>query len=130
MRKFLPVVARLMSACAPQIVPPPVVTAPRFPDFIRPTTPPAAASTAAAINADRGWAFLQSGDLKTAEHEFTAALKNDPGFYPAETSLGYLELARKDAKAALPHFDHAIDLNARHDDVAAYMGKATALLSL
>jgi tetratricopeptide (TPR) repeat protein len=102
--------------------------APRFPDFIRPTTPPAAASTAAAINADRGWAFLQSGDLKTAEHEFTAALKNDPGFYPAETSLGYLELARKDAKAALPHFDRALE--AQTGDVSALVGRGQSLLAL
>jgi len=128
MRKFLLVVALLMSACAPKIVPPPVVTAPRFPDFIRPTTPPAAASTAAAINADRGWAFLQNGDLKTAEHEFTAALKNDPGFYPAETSLGYLELARKDAKAALPHFDRALEAQA--GDVSALVGRGQSLLAL
>ena len=128
MRKFLPVVALLMSACAPKIVPPPVVTAPRFPDFIRPTTPPAAASTAAAINADRGWAFLQNGDLKTAEHEFTAALKNDPGFYPAETSLGYLELARKDAKAALPHFDRTLEGQA--GDVSALVGRGHSLLAL
>jgi tetratricopeptide (TPR) repeat protein len=128
MRKFLLVVALLMPACAPKIVPPPVVTAPRFPDFIRPTTPPAAASTAAAINADRGWAFLQNGDLKTAEHEFTAALKNDPGFYPAETSLGYLELARKDAKAALPHFDRALEAQA--GDVSALVGRGQSLLAL
>ena len=128
MWKFLLAAALLMSACAPKIVPPPVVTAPRFPDFIRPTTPPAAASTAAAINADRGWAFLQNGDLKTAEHEFTAALKNDPGFYPAETSLGYLELARKDAKAALPHFDRALE--AQTGDVSALVGRGQSLLAL
>jgi tetratricopeptide (TPR) repeat protein len=128
MWKFLLAAALLMSACAPKIVPPPVVTAPRFPDFIRPTTPPAAASTAAAINADRGWAFLQNGDLKTAEHEFTAALKNDPGFYPAETSLGYLELARKDAKAALPHFDRTLEAQA--GDVSALVGRGHSLLAL
>jgi tetratricopeptide (TPR) repeat protein len=128
MWKFLLAVALLTSACAPKIVPPPVVTAPRFPDFIRPTTPPAAASTAAAINADRGWAFLQNGDLKTAEHEFTAALKNDPGFYPAETSLGYLELARKDAKAALPHFDRTLEAQA--GDVSALVGRGQSLLTL
>jgi len=128
MWKFLLAAALLTSACAPKIVPPPVVTAPRFPDFIRPTTPPAAASTAAAINADRGWAFLQNGDLKTAEHEFTAALKNDPGFYPAETSLGYLELARKDAKAALPHFDRTLEGQA--GDVSALVGRGHSLLAL
>src|SRR5262245_34333567 len=109
MRKFLLAAALAASACAPKIVPPPVVTAPKFPDFIRPAAPPALAGSAAAINLDRGWSFLQNGDFRTAEHEFTAALKNDPAFYPARTSFGYLELARKDAKAALPHFDKVVE---------------------
>jgi tetratricopeptide (TPR) repeat protein len=121
----------LISACAPKMVPAPVVTAPKFPDFMRPAVPPAMADGPAAASASRGWSFLQTGDLRTAEREFAAALRTQPGFYPAETSLGYLELARKDAKAALPHFDRALELNAaQHDDVAAYLGRATALLAL
>src|SRR3954471_19825218 len=112
MRKLLLAVAVLAAACAPKVIAPPVVAAPRFPEFIRPATPPGDANSAAAINADRGWAFLQTGDLKTAEHEFAAALRNDPRFYPAEASLGYVELARKDPKAALPHFDRALDAHA------------------
>jgi len=128
MRKFLLAAALVASACAPKIVPPPVVTTPKFPDFLRPATPAGAANSAAAINADRGWAFLQSGDLKTAEHEFAAALKNDPAFYPAEASLGYVELARRDAKAALPHFDRALE--AQGSDVSALVGRGQALLTL
>ena len=128
MRKLLLAVAVLASACAPKVIAPPVVAAPRFPDFIRPATPPGEANSAAAINADRGWAFLQSGDLKTAEREFSAALKNDPRFYPAETSLGYLELARKDPKASLPHFDRALEAHAA--DVSALVGRGQALLGL
>jgi len=121
----------LASACAPKIMPAPVVTAPKFPDFMRPAVPTAMATSPAAGYASRGWAFLQAGDLKTAEGEFTAALKTQPAFYPAETSLGYVELARKDAKAALTHFDRAIELNARqHDDVAAFLGRGAALLTL
>ncbi len=130
MRTFLLAALVLLSACAPKMVPAPVVSAPKFPDFMRPAVPPALADSPAAGFASRGWTFLQAGDLKTAEREFATALKNQPAFYPAETSLGYVELARKDAKAALPHFDRAIELNARHDDVAAFMGKATALLAL
>lgn len=128
MRKLLLATVLLTAACAPKIVAPPVVTTPRFPEFMRPATPPAAANTAAAINAERGWAFLQSGDLKTAEHEFNAALKNDPRFYPAEALLGYLELARKDPKAALPHFDRALE--ATSVDVATLVGRGQALLGL
>ncbi len=57
-------------------------------------------------------------------------MKALPAFYPAEASLGYLELARKDAKAALPHFDRALDLNPQKDDVSAFLGRATALMAL
>jgi tetratricopeptide (TPR) repeat protein len=134
MRKslFAPVVlvSLLAGACAPKIVPVPVVTAPKFPDFPQPAVPAAFANTLAAEIQARGWAFLQAGDLRTAEREFSTALKATPAFYPAETSLGYVELARQDAKAALPHFDRAIELNANHDDVAAYLGRAEALLTL
>ena len=121
----------LSSACAPKaVVPAPVVTAPKFSEFMRPVVPAALADSPAAAFASRGWAFLQAGDLRTAEHEFATALKTQPAFYPAETSLGYLELARNDAKAALPHFDRAIELNAKHDDVAAFLGRAQALQAL
>jgi tetratricopeptide (TPR) repeat protein len=120
----------LASACAPKTAPTPVVTAPKFPDFMRPAVPPAMANSPAAASASRGWTFLQAGDLKTAEREFTAALKTAPTFYPAETSLGYLELARKDAKAALPHFDRALELNPQRDDVSALLGRGQTLLAL
>src|SRR5580765_4123940 len=119
MRKLLLATLVFLSACAPKTAPAPVVTAPKFPDFMRPVVPPALADGPAAASASRGWAFLQAGDFRTAEREFAAALKTTPAFYPAETSLGYLELARKDVKAALPHFDRAIELNPQHDDVSA-----------
>lgn len=128
MRKLLLAAAIAASACAPKIIPAPVVTTPKYPEFIRPTPPAPLARSAAAVNVDRGWAYLQTGDLKTAEREFAAALKNDPAFYPAETSLGYVELARKEAKAALPHFDRALDR--QRDDVAALIGRGQSLLAL
>ena len=130
MRTFLLAALVCLSACAPKMVPAPAVTAPKFPDFMRPAVPAAMADGPAAASASRGWAFLQAGDFRTAEREFAAALKTEPAFYPAETSLGYLELARKDVKAALPHFDRALEINAQHDDVAAFLGRATALLAL
>jgi tetratricopeptide (TPR) repeat protein len=130
MRKLLLASVVVFSACAPKTVPVPAVVAPRFPDFMRPAVPPGMAGSPAAASASRGWALLQAGDLKTAEREFGAALKAMPSFYPAETSLGYVELARKDPKAALPHFDRAIDLNAQHDDVAAFLGRGQALMAL
>lgn len=130
MRKLLLAAVVLVAACAPKTVPAPVLTAPKFPDFMQPLVPPAMAGSPAAASTSRGWAFLQAGDLRMAEQEFALALKATPEFYPAETSLGYLELARKEVRAALPHFDRALELNARHDDVAAFLGRAQALLAL
>ena len=130
MRKLLLASILCFSACAPKTAPATAPLAPRFPEFMRPVVPAAMANGPAAASESRGWTLLQAGDLKSAEREFGAALKTQPAFYPAETSLGYLELARKDARAALPHFDRALELNAQHDDVSAFLGRATALLAL
>jgi tetratricopeptide (TPR) repeat protein len=104
------------------------VTTPRFPDFIVPEVPAAFATTTAAVGQARGWAFLQSGDVKNADRELSAALKSTPSFYPAEVSLGYVELARQRGEPALAHFDRALEQHA--GDVAALVGKGQALLAL
>src|SRR5207302_10180236 len=98
----------LVDACAPKTVPLPALSTPRFPDFMTPSVPAAFANTPATINEDRGWRFLQAGDLKNAEREFQAALIGVPSFYPADASLGYVELAQKNANAALAHFDRVL----------------------
>jgi tetratricopeptide (TPR) repeat protein len=118
-----------IAACAPKSIPlPPVVSAPKFPEFTPPAVPASLSGTLAAANHDRGWKFLQAGDLKNAEREFESALRTTPAFYPAENGLGYVELARNDAKAALPHFDRALDRQMA--DLSALMGKGQALLAL
>jgi tetratricopeptide (TPR) repeat protein len=118
----------ILSACGPKIVPAPVVTTPKFPEFIHPIVPSEFANSPASGTFERGWAFLQTGDLKTAEREFSAALAASPGFAPAETSLGYIELARKDLRAALPHFERAIERQPR--DIAPLLARAQALDAL
>jgi tetratricopeptide (TPR) repeat protein len=130
MRRSLLAAVVLLSACAPKLAPAPVVTTPKFPEFMRPAVPAAYASSAAAPGTSRGWAFLQAGDFKNAERELSSALKADPAFYPAATSLGYVELAKKDAKAALAHFDRALELTPQHSDVSALVGRGQALLGL
>ena len=130
MRKLLLAALVLVSACAPKVVSVPVVTAPKYPEFREPAVPPALADGPAGQSYARGWAYLQAGDLRTAEREFADALKMTPAFYPAEASLGYLELARKDAKAALPHFDRAIELNPQHGEVSTFIGRGESLLAL
>ena len=62
----------------------PTVTTPKFPDFVRPSVPPTFANSAAAAGEERGWAFLQAGDLKNAEREFSGVLRLMPSFYPAD----------------------------------------------
>src|SRR5688572_16337584 len=115
MRRFLHFVlvgslAGMAAACAATAVPVPVVTVPQFPEFTQPPVPSALAGSPAILGHDRAWRFLQAGDLRNAEREIGAATKLVPGFYPAEASRGYLNLARKDPRAALGAFDRALEL--------------------
>ncbi len=128
MRRLLFASLVLASACAPKTIPVPTVTAPTFPDFIEPSLPPEFRGSPVASTQQRGWTFLQAGDLKSAEREFGLALKAVPAFAPAEDGLGYVGLAGKDAKAALPHFDRALDRNA--NDLSALVGRGQALVAL
>lgn len=116
-------------ACVQKTVPLPNESATRFEDFVQPSIPQAFSGNPAAVaSQQRGWRFLQAGDFRNAEREFQLALRSVPDFYPAETALGYLELARKDAKAALPHFEKALLANGRY--VPALVGGGQAFLAL
>jgi tetratricopeptide (TPR) repeat protein len=117
------------SACAPKTLPStPVVAWPRFPDFVAPVVPAAFAGSTLAAHEARGWTFVQAGDPRSAERELLAALNENPNFFPAETALGYVELARKDAKAALTHFDRT--LKREPADASALVGRGQASLAL
>lgn len=128
MRKAVFIALVVMAACGPKVVPLPTASLPRFPDFVAPIVAAEFAGTAAAQNEMRGWTFLQAGDLKNAEREFAAALKRAPAFYPAEIGLGYVELARRDQKAALAHFDRVLERHAA--DPSALVGRGEANLGL
>jgi tetratricopeptide (TPR) repeat protein len=118
----------LVGACALKRVSAPVITAPRFPDFVEPVVPASFARVLAATDHENGWRFLQVGDLKNAQRQFVAALKKTPAFYPADVGLGYVALASQDAKSALGLFDRAI---ARQKAYApALAGRGQALLAL
>jgi len=123
-------VLALASACAEKTkaVALPVVTTPHYPDFVRPAVPADLATLPAATNQERAWQFLQAGDLPNADREIALALKLSATFYPAETTGGYIELAQKDAKSALAHFDRA--LSRRGNYAPALAGKADALVAL
>jgi tetratricopeptide (TPR) repeat protein len=125
---FLLIAALVVSAgCAAKVVAPPTVTAPRYPQFIAPDVPPELASTLQAWSHDRGWRFLQAGDLRNAENEFGLALRS-PDFYPSWTGRGYLQLAREEPRLALEAFDRALSI--RGDYLSALVGRGEALLLL
>jgi tetratricopeptide (TPR) repeat protein len=123
---FALLIATLLAACAPKVVTPPVVTSPRFPDFIFPVAPPGVGDAQARSGEDRGWQFLQAGDLGNAEREFAAVLLRAPTFYPAEAALGWVAVARRDREAALEHFDRVLTRAAKY--VPALVGRGNALL--
>ncbi len=118
----------LAVACAPRLVPLPVVTTPRFPEYVRPPVPAAFAGTGAAAVHTRAWTFLQAGDLRNAEREAQLAVRAETDFYPGETLVGYVALARDDQRAALEHFDRALER--APDYAAALAGRGFALASL
>jgi tetratricopeptide (TPR) repeat protein len=116
-------------ACAPKTPELPTAPlAPKFPDFVYPAVPQGVGTPAAHERHEIGWRWLQTGDARAAERNFTAALRQSPGFYPAEAGLGYAARARKDEKKAVEHFERAIALNARY--APALVGRGEALLAL
>src|SRR5262249_23643146 len=84
------------------------------------------APPAVAEQHEEGWQALQSGDLRAAEHSFSAALKASPSFYPAEAGLGHLGVAPKDFKAAIAPFHPALAGNAAY--LPALVGRGEAAL--
>jgi Flp pilus assembly protein TadD len=117
----------LANACAPKLAPPPAVSTPKFPDFVF----PAVIEEVDPVTAERqraGWQWLQAGDLRTAERVFTAILKRKPQFTPAESALGYVELARRQPGDALAHFSAAVANAPSY--APALAGRAQALLEL
>jgi tetratricopeptide (TPR) repeat protein len=115
------------AACAARVVQPPIGLAPRYPQFIAPDVPAELASTLAGWSHDRGWRFLQAGDLRNAEQEFGLALRS-PEFYPSLAGRGYVELARNEPRAALEFFDQALAVRA--DYLSALVGRGETLLAL
>lgn len=125
---FIFIVILGASACAPKLVTVPAPRAPHYPDFIEPLVPAEFAGSVAGSGQARAWGFLQAGDFANADREVAAVLRGTPAFYPAETTAGYIELARKDHRTAIVRFDRA--LSQRADYVSALVGKGQALTAL
>ena len=118
-----------MTSCAAKTLPPaPVVTTPKFPEFIFPALPADLAGPAVSSQFSSGWSYLQAGDTHSAERTFNAILKASPNLYPAEAALGYSALAQKDSSLAVTYFDRALVANSAYPP--ALVGKGDALLSV
>jgi tetratricopeptide (TPR) repeat protein len=104
------VVAALGASCTPKAPPaPPATVAPKFPDYPAPIVPPTLRPAPGVQERhELGWRRLQSGDLRGATRDFNEALKLSPGFYPAETGLGFAALADRDFKPAVTRFASAL----------------------
>jgi predicted negative regulator of RcsB-dependent stress response len=117
-----------LAGCA-RTVAPPVVTTPRYPDYIFPgLSQPDPKQADLLRDHEAAWKWFQAGDLARAESGLAAVLKRSPQFYPSETAMGYVDLARKDFEAAGQRFDHVLQSNAGY--VPALVGRGEALLAL
>lgn len=121
------VVAALAAGCAARTVPaPPLPDSPKYPEFVFPAAP--AAGEVVGTRQDRGWRFLQSGDLRNAEREFDEALRTRPRLAPAQTGLAYVALAQQRESEALERFDRALEWDAAY--APALAGRGQALLAM
>ena len=101
-----------LGACATRTAPLPPSGAARFPAFLYPVPPDPLLSHPATARHVLGWQWLQAGDFRAAERNFTAALKESAQtFYPAEAGLGYVALAQNVYRRAIQHFDRAAVAN-------------------
>jgi tetratricopeptide (TPR) repeat protein len=122
----LALLAAVPGGCA-RPVPAPAPASPRYPDFVFPVVPAGLANRETADRQRSAWAWLQSGDLKSAERGFRAILSGSPVFYPALTGLGYVELARQAHEVALQRFDAALAQGRSY--APALAGRGDALLA-
>jgi tetratricopeptide (TPR) repeat protein len=128
-RSALAVVLVTISCAAKTTEPLPNVSATAYPDFVQPTIPSSFTRYPAAVaSVNRGWRFLEARDLDNAEREFRIAIRASADFYPAEAALGYVELARKNPKAALTRFEKALGVDPRY--VPALVGGGQSFLAL
>jgi len=116
-----------LAACATRVEPPAEVKAPRFPDYTFPQPPDGVGDAQARVDLGRGWRFLQVGNLSEAERDFSQIVRRLPAFFPAETALGYVQLARADAAGALTRFEQV--LGRAEGYLPALIGRGDALLA-
>ena len=104
----------------------PVVGIPVYPGYPFPTIPPGLEDSAAALEHERAWLFLQADDLRAAEVSFTRALSGNAEFHPSTTGLGFVELSRGATEEALLRFEQALEWAPAY--VPALLGRGETFL--
>ena len=104
------------------------MTTPEYPDFIFPGIPTTYSGGLQLQDQQSAWAFLQTGDLNTAELRFEELLEVDNHFFPAITGLGWVDLAEGRFQEAADQFHLALDQ--KKDYVPALVGYGDALYRL
>lgn len=115
------------AACAPKTVTVPVlptIGAPAFPEYVKPVIGDELRQSEAGRNVDIAWAYLQAGDLRTAERFNNLGLRGSPNLPAGRTTAAYIALARRDARA-LNLFAAITDTEP--GNVSALVGKGLAL---
>jgi tetratricopeptide (TPR) repeat protein len=120
-------VAAVIAGCARRTPPPVLPTAVKHPDFMFPAVPQALQRAPGAEHIEPGWRYLQNDDLRAASREFAAALKRNPGLYPAHAGEGYVAFVRAEHDRALAAF--ATALASAPDYVPALVGRGQVLLA-
>ena len=117
----------LLAGCTARV---PVVTSPVsiYPEYLFPTVPDEFLTSAEASLHEEAWRIFQSGDLVSAELRYLELLESSPRFYPAETGLGWLNVARGGFLEALSYFDRAVIGEPTY--VPALIGRGESLLAL
>ncbi|MEO8482915.1 MAG: tetratricopeptide repeat protein [Acidobacteriota bacterium] len=119
------------AGCASPQTPPPKTATPSTATsaYPMPDIPPGVSVTPdVRTKHTEAWRRFQSGDIRGSSSTFTDILKRSPGFYPAETAMGFVQLAGRQYKNASARFATATAANDRY--VPAWIGQADALLGL
>ncbi|MGE3841987.1 MAG: S-layer homology domain-containing protein [Vicinamibacterales bacterium] len=117
-------------ACAPKAPPTVAPGSERYPQFAYPVIPATLANAPPAVRQghERGWAYLQSGDVKAAERAFADVLKRQATFFPAAVGLAYVDITRDASDRALERFERV--LAAAPDYLPALLERADTLMQL
>jgi tetratricopeptide (TPR) repeat protein len=117
----------LLAGCTARV---PVVTTPVsiYPEYLFPIVPDEFLTSVEASLHEEAWRIFQSGDLVSAELQYLELLESSPKFYPAETGLGWLNIARGGFLDALSYFDRAVMGEPTY--VPALIGRGESLLEL